>query len=68
MVRVLDSLQGNWGPDVCRQSNRRGESMKELFVYIASAYSIGDKLTNVKKSLEVANALMNKALFRTLHY
>jgi len=34
--------------------------MKQLFVYIASPYSIGDKLTNVKKSLEVANILMNK--------
>jgi hypothetical protein len=30
------------------------------FVYIASPYSIGDKLTNVKASLEVANILMDK--------
>jgi hypothetical protein len=34
--------------------------MKQLFVYIASPYSIGDKLTNVKASLEVANILMDK--------
>ena len=34
--------------------------MKQLFVYIASPYSIGDKLTNVKKSLEIANILMDK--------
>ena len=34
--------------------------MKALFVYIASPYSIGDKLTNVKKSLEIANILMDK--------
>ena len=30
------------------------------FVYIASPYSIGDKLTNVRASLEVANILMDK--------
>lgn len=34
--------------------------MKQLFVYIASPYSIGDKLTNVRASLEVANTLMGK--------
>jgi len=34
--------------------------MKLLFIYIASPYNIGDKLTNVKKSLEVANILMDK--------
>ncbi len=34
--------------------------MKQLFVYIASPYSIGDKLTNVKKSIEIANILMDK--------
>ena len=34
--------------------------MKLLFIYIASPYNIGDKLTNVKKSLEAANILMDK--------
>ena len=30
------------------------------FVYIASPYRIGDKLTNVRASLEIANILMDK--------
>ena len=34
--------------------------MKLLFIYIASPYNIGDKLTNVRSSLEVANSLMDK--------
>jgi hypothetical protein len=34
--------------------------MNKIRVYIASPYSIGDKVENVRRSLEVSDRLMNK--------